>query len=159
MEDLLRVTFPRVAAVIPDLSRAAHLGEWGRAPDPGEEAERQGWYERWCHRLKHEGGQAVLAARRGSGPDRREAARRAPGEVVGDLENPVDRMDDPTEVSKGWAIGSGPVESACQTVIGERMKGGGLRRGETGVDPMSQRRARFVSGDQQGDADRHPSRN
>jgi hypothetical protein len=153
LEDLLRVNFPRVEAVILDFDRAAeHLGELGRALDPADEAERKGWYERWCHRLKHEGGQAVLEALRGMEPDGRESVRRVQGEVVGYFEDQVHRMDYPTYVSKGWAIGSGPVGSACKTVIGKRMKGGGMRWGETGADEMSHLRALFVSGDKQWDA-------
>ncbi len=34
-------------------------------------------------------------------------------------------MDYPRYQAKGWQIGSGPVESACKTVIGMRMKQGG----------------------------------
>jgi hypothetical protein len=153
LEDLLRVNFPRVEAVILDFYHAAeHLGELGRALYPADEAERKGWYERWCHRLKHEGGQVVLEALRGIEPDGRESVRRVQSEVVGYFENQVHRMDYPTYVSKGWAIGSGPVESACKTVIGKRMKGGGMRWGETGADEMSHLRALFVSGDKQWDA-------
>lgn len=61
LEDLLKVNFPRVEAVILDFYHAAeHLGDLGRALHPTDEAVREGWYERWCHRLKHEGGGAVL---------------------------------------------------------------------------------------------------
>ena len=45
-------------------------------------------------------------------------------------------MDYPTYQAKGWAIGSGPIESACKTVIGKRMKNGGMRWGEDGADEM-----------------------
>ena len=37
----------------------------------------------------------------------------------------------------GWAIGSGPVESACQKVIGKRMNGDGMRRGEDEADAFA----------------------
>jgi hypothetical protein len=160
LEGLLRVNFPRVEAVILDFYHAAeHLGDLGRALHPTDEAARDSWYEGWCHRLKHEGGRAVLDALRAMEPDGRESVRRVHGEVVGYFENQVHRMDYPTYVSKGWAIGSGPVESACKTVIGKRMKGGGMRWGESGADEMSHLRALFASGDQQWDAYWHPSQN
>ena len=54
-----------------------------------------------------------------------------------------------SRVAKGWQIGSGPVESACKTVIGERMKGGGMRWGPGGADAMSHLRAVFCSADDQ----------
>jgi hypothetical protein len=53
----------------------------------------------------------------------------------------------PTYRAKGWQIGSGPVESACKTVIGERMKGGGIRWGRDGADAVSHVRALFCSCD------------
>ena len=41
--------------------------------------------------------------------------------------NQVHRMDYPKYISKGWQIGSGPVESACKTVVGRRLKQTGAR--------------------------------
>jgi hypothetical protein len=58
-------------------------------------------------------------------------------------------MDYPTYRAQGWQIGSGPVESACKTVIGKRMKGGGMRWGLDGADAMSHLRALFCSADDQ----------
>jgi hypothetical protein len=160
LEDLLKVNFPRVETVILDFYHVAeHLGDLGRALHPADEAARAGWYESWCHRLKHEGGRVVLEAPRGLEPDGRESVRRVHGEVVGYFANQVHRMDYPTYVAKGWAIGSGPVESACKTVIGKRMKGGGMRWGEAGADEMSHLRALFASGDNQWDAYWHPCPN
>ena len=48
-------------------------------------------------------------------------------------------MDYPTDRAKGWQIGSGPVESACKRVVGQRLKGAGMRWGEEGVVPASTR--------------------
>ena len=54
-------------------------------------------------------------------------------------------MDYPGYVAKGWQIGSGPVESACKTVVGQRLKGGGMRWGEGGADAVCHLRALFRS--------------
>jgi hypothetical protein len=54
-------------------------------------------------------------------------------------------MDYPAYLAKGWQIGSGPVESACKTVIGQRLKGGGMRWGEDGADAVAHPRALFRS--------------
>ena len=51
-------------------------------------------------------------------------------EVLGYFRNQVDRMDYPTDEANGWFIGSGAVESACKTVVGQRLKGSGMRWGE-----------------------------
>jgi hypothetical protein len=158
LEDLLRVNFGRVEAVILDFYHAAeHLGELGRALYPGDESTRERWLTAWCHRLKHEGGEVVLEALRALPADGREAVRKAHAAVVGYFENHVHRMDYPTYLAKGWAIGSGPIESACKTVIGKRMKNGGMRWGEDGADEMCHLRALFASGERQWDAYWHPS--
>jgi len=160
VEDLLRVNFGRVEAVILDFYHAAeHLGDLGRALYPGEESVRTEWTERWCHRLKHEGGEVVLRELRALPPDGRESVRTIHGEVLGYFENHVHRMDYPTYRAKGWAIGSGPVEAACKTVIGKRMKGGGMRWGEDGADEMCHLRALFASGEEQWDGYWHPATN
>lgn len=160
VEDLLRVNFARVEAVILDFYHVAeHLGDLGRALYPADESAREGWFERWCHRLKHDGGQAVLDELRALPADHRESVRKVQGEVVGYFENHVHRMDYPAYRAKGWAIGSGPIESACKTVIGKRMKNGGMRWGEEGADGMCHLRALFASGEDQWDAYWHPGRN
>lgn len=76
------------------------------------------------------------------------AARPVRDEVLRYFENHVHRMDYPDYAKKGWQIGSGPVESACKTVIGERMKGGGMRWCESGADAMSHLRALCSADDQ-----------
>jgi hypothetical protein len=160
VEDLLRVNFGRVEAVILDFCHVSeHLGDLARVLYPGDESTRKEWLEPWCRRLKHEGGQVVLEALRSVPADGRESVRKVHGEVVGYFENHVHRMDYPTYQAKGWAIGSGPIESACKTVIGKRMKNGGMRWGEDGADGMCHLRALFASGEEQWDAYWHPSRN
>lgn len=160
LEDLLRLHFGRVEAVILDFYHAAeHLGALGRALYPGDEAPRKEWIQRWCHRLKYEGGSVVLEDLRRLPPDSREAVRQVHGEVRGYFENHVHRMDYPSYQAKGWAIGSGPVESACKTVIGKRMKGGGMRWGTDGAEEMCHLRALFASGEKQWDAYWHPAQN
>jgi hypothetical protein len=160
VEDLLRVNFGRVEAVILDFFHVTeHLGDLGRALYPADESVREDWFERWCHRLKHEGGAAVLEGLRSLPRDGRESVRKVHAEVIGYFENHGHRMDYPTYRAKGWAIGSGPIESACKTVIGKRMKNGGMRWGEDGADGMCHLRALFASGEQQWDAYWHPGRN
>jgi hypothetical protein len=160
VEDWLRVNFGRVDAVILDFYHAAeHLGDLARALYPGDESAREGWLDPLCHRLKHEGGGVVLEALRSLPVDGRQSVRVAHAEVVGYFENHTHRMDYPTYLARGWAIGSGPIESACKTVIAKRMKNGGMRWGEDGADEMCHLRALFASGEQQWDAYWHPGRN
>lgn len=66
--------------------------------------------------------------------------------------NQVHRMDYPRYRSEGWWIGSGPVEVACEQVVGQRMKGSGMRWGEAGADAGCHLRALFRSEKNQWDA-------
>ena len=153
LEDWLRTNFPRVEAVILDFYHAAeYLNEWAKAlrPDEAEAARVAG---EWCHRLKHEGGEAVLAElRRIDVSGRPGTVREAHRKVLVYFGNQVHRMDYPGYRAKGWLIGSGPVEAACKQVVGQRMKGSGMRWGEAGADAICHLRALFRSEKGQWDA-------
>lgn len=151
--DFLRANFPRVEAVILDFGHAAaHVAAWAQAlhPDDAGAAERR--KGAWCHRLKHEGGAAVRAALAaldsGGWSAGQQEAQRA---LVGYVRNQAHRMDYPSYVAKGWQIGSGPVAAACK-LVGQRLKGAGMRWGEEGADAICHRRALFRSEASQWDA-------
>jgi hypothetical protein len=154
LEDFLRTHFPRVEAVILDFYHAAeHLGKLAKALCPGAEAAAQDLQETWCHQLKHEGGQALLTTLRALElRGKRPSVRATWAEEVGYFENQVHRMDYPTYRARGWQIGSGPVESACKRVVGQRLKGAGMRWGEDGADAVCHLRALFLSEKGQWDA-------
>ena len=97
------------------------------------------------HRLKHEGGPAVLADREGLDLATNPRARPAREEVTNSFRDPVHRRDYPGSRAQGRRSGSGPVEAACQTVLGQRMTGSGMRWGHEGADAVGHRRALLVS--------------
>jgi len=97
------------------------------------------------------GGQAILDELRALAPPRRQEVKDKHAEVVRYLGNNVHRMDYPHYLEQGWQIGSGPVESACKTVVGARLKLAGMRWG-AGTDPVCHLRALFKSSDRQWDA-------
>ena len=145
LEAFLRENFPRVEVVICDFYHVAeYLAELARALHPGQEGAAEAWRQEWCRRLKAEGGPVVLAGLRALDlRGRPAAARERHREVVRYFENQGHRMDYPEYVRRGWQIGSGPVESACKTVVGQRLKGGGMRWGEDGADSVCHLRALF----------------
>lgn len=145
VEDWLRSNFPRVEAVILDFYHAAeYLGGWAKVLHPEDEAESSRVAGEWCRRLKHEGGGAVLRSLRGVDVSGRSpAVREAHRVLLVYFGNQVHRMDYPGYRAKGWLIGSGPVESACKQVVGQRMKGSGMRWGEGGADALCHLRALF----------------
>jgi hypothetical protein len=146
LEDWVRDNFPRVEAVILDFYHAAeYLSAWAKVLHPDEvEAGRVAGV--WCHRLKHDGGAAVLADLSAIDmSDRSAVVREAHRVVLVYFTNQAHRMDYPTYRAKGWLIGSGPVEAACKQVVGQRMKGSGMRWGEAGADAVCHLRALFRS--------------
>jgi hypothetical protein len=147
IEEWLQSNFPRVEAVILDFYHAAeYLNDWAKAVHPGDETASGAMAAQWCHRLKHEGGAAVLADLRTHDLSRHSAAARDEyPKVLGYFENQVHRMDYPTYRSKGWPIGSGSVESACKQVVGQRLKCAGMRWSEAGADAICHLRALFRS--------------
>lgn len=150
LENFLQVNFPRVDAVILDFFHAAeYVGKLAKALHPADDAASESWRKTTCDRLKSAGGDAVLEELKALDLKGKRGARPVREEVVGYFENQKHRMNYPDYVAKGWQIGSGPVESACKTVIGERMKGGGMRWGPGGADAMSHLRAVFCSADDQ----------
>ena len=154
IEDFLRVNFPRVEAVILDFYHASeHLCEWVGVLRAGDEGLIESESQAWCHRLKHEGGEAVLRALREVAlPKRKAGVREAHRALLVYFENQVHRMDYPSYRAKGWGIGSGAVESACKQVVGGRLKGSGMRWAEAGADGMCHLRALFRSEKGQWDA-------
>jgi hypothetical protein len=145
LAEFLEKNFPRVEAVILDFRHAAeYLGKVAQALHPGDEAAAEAWRGRWCRRPKHEGGAAVLAGLRGL-EVRGRAARECLRDVVTYFTNQAARMGYPAYRAKGWHIGSGVVESACKRVVGQRLKGGGMRWGEDGADALCHLRALFLS--------------
>jgi hypothetical protein len=147
VEDFLGVNFGRLVAIILDFWHAAeYLGEMARALYPSLEEAREAWLALWCHRLKWEGGPKVLKALKEldkSGWTK--AAQEAWQEVERYYTNQGHRMDYPSYLAKGWQIGSGPIESACKTVVVQRLCQGGMRWGVEGSDQVSHLRALFRS--------------
>ena len=65
--------------------------------------------------------------------------------LIGYFANSEDRTDYPSYRSHGWDIGSGPTEAGCK-IIGERLKGSGMRWVEDGAATVGALRALYVSG-------------
>ena len=122
------------------------MAELARVLHPCDEDAFAKLQRHWCHKLKHEGGRALVATwesldQRDWNDAQRECYRLQEGYV----RNNVHRMDYPTYLARGWMIGSGPVEAACKLVVGGRLKGSGMRWREPGSDSVCHLRALFLS--------------
>lgn len=100
----------------------------------------------WRHRLKHEGGAAILAElEQFDGNTMSASVRESHRLLCGYLRSNQHRTDYPTYLARGWEIGSGEIESACKTVVNQRLKGAGMRWRESGTTAVCQLRALFKS--------------
>jgi hypothetical protein len=153
LEDLMRSHFGRLDAVILDFYHASeYLGDLAKSWCAGDAEGAEAQHREWAHQLKHRGGAAMLERLEAMGLSGRPQARAIWESTVTYFRNQCHRMDYPEYVSKGWQIGSGPVESACKGVIGGRMKGPGMRWGHEGADSVSHLRALLLSENGQWDA-------
>jgi hypothetical protein len=123
-----------------------HLREFAKALFPHDEERRRKQCDAWCHLLKHHGGDVLLKELQsldlsGSSPAAREVHRQLLG-YIGDNRH---RMDYPAYVKHGWQIGSGMIESACKTVVNQRLKESGMRWRQAGTTELCQLRALYKS--------------
>jgi hypothetical protein len=68
------------------------------------------------------------------------------------LRQNLHRMDYPEYLRRGWQIATGAVESACKTVVNQRLCLGGMRWGEEGSDAVAHLRALYRSDSDKWDA-------
>ena len=145
LEDFFRVNFPRAVCIIDFWHVKEYLVEFASAWFSDETA-RQKWLDEQCHRLKHEGGKAVLAELESLDVRRRSSTVRESYRVTTQyFRNHVHRMDYPSYRKAGWQIGSGPVEAACKTIVTERLKCSGMRWRKDGADSVCHLRALYLS--------------
>jgi hypothetical protein len=150
LEEFVRRNFSRDPVLILDFWHASeYLTELGQVLYPADEQTRKRVVGEWCRTLKREGGACVLDILRALPVSRKPAVRDKHATTLNYFANNVHRMDYPTYVANGWSIGSGAVESACKTVVGQRLKQAGMRWREYGTDAVCHLRALFKSEDGQ----------
>jgi hypothetical protein len=146
LEDFFHKNFPLAVCILDFWHAKEHLVELSAAWFGADEATRQNWLDQQCHRLKHEGGQAVLDQLEAMDlSDRSAAVREVHREQTQYFRNHVHKMDYPTYRENGWQIGSGPVEAACKSVVAERLKCSGMRWGSDGANAVCHLRALWLS--------------
>lgn len=126
---------------------AEHLCDFAQVWHGRDEDARQSWAQQAKGILYEQGGDALLAHLHaivlapGASAEVREALRK----LLGYFENNRHRTDYPTYRRQGWDIGSGPTEAGCK-IIGQRLKGSGMRWVEEGAATVAALRALYVSG-------------
>lgn len=126
---------------------AEHLADFAKAWHGRDETARQAWQAEATGILYEEGGKALLAHLRAltlppaTSAEVHEELRK----LIGYFENNEHRTDYPRYRQNGWDIGSGPTEAGCK-IIGQRLKGSGMRWVEDGAATVAALRALYVSG-------------
>jgi len=125
---------------------AEHLCDFAKLWHAAAEEARAPWQHEAKGILYERGGEALLAYLRAIElPPRTSAAvREELRKLIGYFENNRHRTDYPTYRDNGWDIGSGPTEAGCK-IIGERLKGSGMRWVEDGAATVAALRALYVS--------------
>jgi hypothetical protein len=153
LEDFLRTNFPRVSAVILDFYHASeYLAKLAKALHPHDEAAALEQAKAWCRLRREEGGHGLVGVLEAWEWPAVRGLAAVRSDVLGYLHNQVERMDYPEYDANGWFIGSGAVESGCKTVVGQRLKGAGMRWSEAGAHAVCHVRALYRSEPSQWDA-------
>jgi hypothetical protein len=126
---------------------AEHVCAFAKVWHVHDEVVRSQWQHEAKEILYEQGGEALLVHLRalelppGVSANVQEELRK----LIGYFENNRHRTDYPTYRRNGWDIGSGPTEAGCK-IIGERLKGSGMRWVEDGAATVATLRALYVSG-------------
>lgn len=148
LEEALRRHLAEDLTTILDWYHAAeHLCDFAKVWHAHDDEARTRWQHEAKGILYEQGGEALLAYLgaielpcRASAEVREELRK-----LIGYFESNRHRTDYPRYRRQGWDIGSGPTEAGCK-VIGERLKGSGMRWVEDGAATVAALRALYVSG-------------
>jgi hypothetical protein len=144
LDDFLDMNFPGAQRVLDFQHAAGHVATLAKLARPGAAGDRLA--SSWCHTLKHAGGARLLKVLEKL--DRKtmsDEARAKHENVMEYLRKNLHRTDYPTYLRNGWQIASGAIESACKTVINQRLCMGGMRWGVDGSDGVAHLRALYRS--------------
>jgi hypothetical protein len=146
LEEFFRKNFPLAVVILDFWHAQEHLVELGKVLFGEGSDEGRQWLDARCHQLKHDGGAAVLQTLEALDvAGRSDTVREAYRCETNYFRNHQHKMDYPRYVADGWQIGSGPVESACKTVVNFRLCGSGMRWGSPGSDALCHLRALYLS--------------
>jgi hypothetical protein len=151
LEEFIEVNFPLAVKILDFRHASEYLANFAKKYRKGEAADTL--LARWCHVLKHQGGAAMLEELEAL--DLRKMSKEARAEhakATNYIGNNLGRMKYPEYLRQGWQIATGGVESACKTVVNQRLCLGGMRWCESGSDAVCHLRALYRSDPEQWDA-------
>jgi Uncharacterised protein family (UPF0236) len=142
-EALQRHLADNITTILDWYHAAEHVSDFAKAWHDSDERLCACWRDEATGILYERGGEALLDHLRTLTVPA--AAQEELRKLMGYFENNRHRTDYPSYRAKGWDIGSGPTEAGCK-IIGERLKGSGMRWVEDGAATVATLRALYVSG-------------
>lgn len=104
------------------------------------------WAQQALEPLATGGGTALVTWLEARQKARRGQARDALDDLLNYLRPRVERMNYPEYRSRGWQIGTGLIESTCNQLVGQRLKGPGMHWTEAGALALTALRATDFNG-------------
>lgn len=146
-EALQRNLADNLATVLDWYHAAEHVCDFAKVLHSQDAEACSAWSTEAKDVLYEQGGEALLKHLHAlTLPPRTSASvREELRKLIGYFENNRHRTDYPSYRARGWDIGSGPTEAGCK-IIGERLKGSGMRWVEAGAATVAALRALYVSG-------------
>jgi len=137
--------FPGSVEILDYYHACEHIWSFGAARYGEGSARCKRWAQTQCRKLKADGPTSLLRAMKRYKPRSAPEAEALRLELAY-FESHRHRMDYPAYRAKGMMIGSGPVESACKIVVGQRLKQSGMRWTKAGADNILALRTAILSG-------------
>jgi hypothetical protein len=122
-----------------------HLHSYASCLHAGDATAAAAWARQAKDVLYERGGTALLEYLRGQAAPEEATAAEEYRKLLGYFTANEHRTDYPSYRRHGWDIGSGPTEAACK-IVGERLKGSGMRWLEEGAAQVAPLRALYLSG-------------
>jgi Uncharacterised protein family (UPF0236) len=146
-EALQRHLAEDVTTILDWYHAAEHLCDFAKVWQARDEEARTLWQTQTKGILYEQGGEALLTYLQALDlpPDTSAEVHEELRKLIGYFENNRHRTDYPRYRQNAWDIGSGPTEAGCK-IIGERLKGSGMRWVEDGAATVASLRALYVSG-------------
>jgi hypothetical protein len=150
LEEFFDVFFPRAVKILDFQHAVGYLAPLAKQLRPGPPGDKL--LSGWCHTLKHAGAATLIKIlERLDVKKMTDEVRTEHERALNYIRSNQHRMNYPEYLKQGWQIATGAVESACKTVINQRLCQGGMRWGEEGSDAVAHLRALYRSDPDQWD--------
>lgn len=142
--ELARLNFPAAIYILDFYHALEHLNDLCKMLYAGREYWIRRMQQQWSHQMEHDGIAEVIASARRRLTQLEPAQLEEVQKHIAYFENNQERMLYQTYRQKGYFYGSGVVEAACKTVVGQRLKQSGMLWGRPGAESVLELRCALL---------------